>query len=223
MLSQRFVPAPNASSHKLLFSCQYGPAQFGLWVVHNAAPSLARIQAASQVIHDWWTGTWKAHTSADYTLNTIVGTDESVQVGAQDFHPVGEPGTGGTSVAPNVAMVVKVQTGFRGRSARGRFYVPGIETAAVDAARPGQLNAGHVATYTAAFEALRTDVAASVNGPLLGVVSRYSGYVVDNTNLARPKTRAAARPGNAVEHPASALIVRQFLRTQKRRASESFV
>jgi hypothetical protein len=105
-------------------------------------------------------------------LHTVTGNQSIVASGAAGGD-VSAPVTGG------VAMVVGQRTGTRGRSFRGRTYVPGMPRSALNT--PQLWLASAVTTWHANFVAFNTQLL-SIGGPLplgLVVVSYFSG--VDRT------------------------------------------
>lgn len=72
--------------------------------------------------------------------------------------------SGGTTVLPQVAALIKKNTGHGGRQGAGRTYLPGINTASTTAG--GSLSGTGPAVISAAFESWRTDMEA-LNLPLV--------------------------------------------------------
>ena len=62
------------------------------------------------------------------------------------------------SASPNVAYLVRKNTGFGGRTGRGRMYFPGAGEPNVDAG--GNVLAAHVTAWNSALEAMRTALVA---------------------------------------------------------------
>jgi hypothetical protein len=100
--------------------------------------------------------------SAIRALLTVALNIESVLVkyGPNDTGPAGEStgvlvGTAaGTAVSPNVAVLIKKNTGFGGRTGRGRFYIPGIPEAHIN--ESGAILPSAITSWGSALEAFRT-------------------------------------------------------------------
>lgn len=126
---------------------------------------------------------------------TAVGTTSGgIEVAAEAMDPA--PGTSATAKLPqNCALLVKKTTGLRGRSNRGRMFVPGhLSDDVVD--DTGTIASGTVTAYQTALTNVRTTVEA-----LAGV-----------TALALLHTSAAETPTLITE-----LVVDPVIATQRRR------
>jgi hypothetical protein len=83
-----------------------------------------------------------------------------VKYGPNDTGPAGESAgsmagsSSGLGNPANVALLVKKNTGFGGRTGRGRFYIPGIPESAI--AANGTILATAVTAWGTALEAFRT-------------------------------------------------------------------
>ncbi len=89
----------------------------------------ADLEGLANALLTWWNTSVRPNTSSDAALQSIVTTDQSNQSAPSftiQISPVAPGGEPGGTVSNNVAVVVSLRTGFRGRSYRGRVYVPGI-------------------------------------------------------------------------------------------------
>ena len=85
----------------------------------------------------WWNTYYSVPVSNQLSLNEIKVTDLSSDVGFSFEIPTPTPKPTGDSAEPaapnNVALCISFRTASRGRSSRGRNYVPGIPKTAITA------------------------------------------------------------------------------------------
>ncbi len=111
--------------------------------------------AANEVRTAFQAAAIRALLTAEVSIESVL-----VKYGPNDTGAAGESsgalaGTGaGTTVSPNVALLVKKNTGFGGRTGRGRFYIPGIPESHISGS--GTILASAVTSWTTALEAFRT-------------------------------------------------------------------
>ena len=126
------------------------------FMVDNLAPpDAAALEAAAIAAWDWWEGQLGPFLSTQLLLREVLATDLSAIDGAQFTYAPDTTTTGGVSgaVLPNeVALCVSLRTGNRGRSARGRMFVPGIPDAARDTVNT--VSTTFAGNIIAAFDAL---------------------------------------------------------------------
>ena len=93
----------------------------------------ARIDALANVSMTLFQAALQPYLSSDLTLVRIVATNEDVEAGYQHVELPVTSGqcTNGAGLPGNVAMVLSLRTAYRGRSHRGRIYLPGIPEASV--------------------------------------------------------------------------------------------
>ncbi len=72
---------------------------------------------------------------------------------AEDLAPLSGTASGATA-SPNVTYLIRKNTGFGGRTGRGRMYLPGVVEGAVN--EGGAITAAQVTSMTNALEAMRT-------------------------------------------------------------------
>ncbi len=103
---------------------------------NKVAPPLTLndMQGLATALHTWYTASLKPNLATGIALAEINVVDLTTQTAPTfllSISPV-EPGTGGVSVMPgNVAWCASLRTLARGRSFRGRFYVPGMPSNSV--------------------------------------------------------------------------------------------
>jgi len=103
------------------------------------------------VAHTMWSGVSDQFAVNDVTVQALDGTTAAItRVTARDAQWTG---TGGTQYSPASAAVVKLITGFAGRSKRGRLFLPYI---AEDSMADGALGSDVVGQGQTAWEAFRS-------------------------------------------------------------------
>jgi len=144
-------------------------AQANIRFVGTAAPSGAEITLGLN--HELYTG--DARDAAQSVLvnfqstaiRALINTALTIQMCEVKFGPnaTGQAGiysnplggtAGSTAVSPAVSMLIRKQTGFGGRTGRGRMYFPGAGEPNVDAG--GNVLSAHVAAWNSALEAMRS-------------------------------------------------------------------
>ena len=127
------------------------------------------------------------------TLVRLVGTLLSTVDGLIAVSTTSLPVSGGASgeAAPNnVALTMSIRTAARGRSFRGRNYIPGIPK---DLITESEVGSGSVAAYTDAYTALMG--AGADLGFEMVVVSRFSGFtIVGGRKVPTPRAEGIATP-----------------------------
>jgi len=150
----------------------------------STAPTPAELDEVKSVVNDWVTGTYAAHSSNDLNFTKIDVTDLNTASGPQVTQVLsGIHGTTDTPVKTNQdTFCLKLLTGNRGRSFRGRFYWLGVNSSAYDS--PNTLSSATVTALIAALDALRIDLNTASHP--LGVLSRFSGIGTDHKPIPRP-------------------------------------
>lgn len=95
----------------------------------DAAPVLADLTTVGGAIQTWFVGSLLPFLSVNLTLREVYVTDISSETGPTTTITPLTPEAGGSdaeSMPGNVSACVSFRTNARGRSGRGRNYVPGI-------------------------------------------------------------------------------------------------
>lgn len=78
-------------------------------------------------VRSWWTGELIPQLSDDWTATRVIGVDLTTATGPRaELATVATGGISGEANPNNVAACVSIRTAQRGRSARGRNYVPAV-------------------------------------------------------------------------------------------------
>src|ERR1044072_9286965 len=90
------------------------------------------LNALLTTVRTWWTTGVVSLLSDDFSAERVIGIDLTTQTGARVELAAPAPGgVSGEANPNNVAACVSIRTDQRGRSARGRNFVPAIPGAAV--------------------------------------------------------------------------------------------
>lgn len=123
-----FVPVPNVISVEVRALFDNQKIENRLHVAANEAITPAIVDGITGLVDTWVRGTYFTNLPAAVTLREVVGTDLSSQNGHQITIVGTGTLTGGLNSEPmpnETTFCVKLNTGNRGRSARGRLYVLG--------------------------------------------------------------------------------------------------
>jgi hypothetical protein len=101
-------------------------------------------------------------------------------------------GFSGEPVPDNVAMVVTFRTALAGRSHRGRAYIPGVATAALDS-NNYQWGASNTSAMSSDFDNWQSAIATSTSSMTHGVLSRTLGVITPVTSYQARRTLATQR------------------------------
>jgi len=179
-----FVPVPNTALFEIRYTLFDQLIENTLWFEEALPWTTGTLADQCEFLHDWVVAELFPSMSSDITLREVFGTSmESATAPTGSFvpatPPAGDVPTG--SEAGNVALGVTFRTGQRGRSFRGRNYIPGIPTSS----RTGnQIAAAFATNMVNAYQML-----ADSFGAMLGtfvVVSRYSGGAPRVTGVTTP-------------------------------------
>jgi hypothetical protein len=97
-----------------------------LFFTHAGAWGVDEMQALADAVDDAWGSFVSTYMYQDYHYDQTIVTDKRTDTALQAF-AFANAGSGGVTGAPvpnNVAISVKRQSAFTGRSARGRVYIP---------------------------------------------------------------------------------------------------
>lgn len=169
-----FIPVPDTAEVVISYSDVGELAQNTLYFTQAGGWTTGALLTLAEAIDGWVEGSLLPLLSSSLALTTIVATDIENEFGAQAGVSSTAVGGVGTEQAPNaIAACISFRTGTRGRSFRGRNYIPGIPNAAIDV---NILNGTFLLDVQAAYETLLPGGGVFPGGvPLWTVVSRYSG------------------------------------------------
>ena len=187
-----FVPAPNVMLVEPVFDWDGQTVENTLYFRFPTAPSLTDMAAFIDEVNAFFRSQILPALTTAISLVRVVGTlldaVDSLQVISVASLPAF--GTNGAGVPNNVSLAVAFKTASRGRSARGRNFIPGLP---VSGFTKSELNTTLVTAFNTAYEELR--VLGVDAGWEQVVISRYSGFtVVAGKKVPTPRTTAVIRP-----------------------------
>jgi hypothetical protein len=158
---------------------QYAPA--------SAPLSVANCISVANSIMGYWVANPHVYFAPSITLQNVVVTDLGTITGAEG-QSTNAPNTGGgsgASVPAGTAMVMSLPTALRGRSYRGRMFLPGLEASQV--LNPQQWQGAYVTNVAEAVETFWASLyALGAPGPIQAcVVSYFSGKTANPNPLSK--------------------------------------
>lgn len=184
-----FVPNPNAA--RIIIGGQLsGFPCLNVWHVQMANPdNSADLQAAGSVISNAWADNFIPILSQDYSFDSFtcysLVSDTSPVVTVTAPSPLAGAVTS-DSESRNVAIVLTLRTGTRGRTGRGRKYVGGVPEGDTS---DGSLSPADLTAWQSAANAFLLQV--NTGSIALCVYSQFVGGL--------PRTLGVLRPVTAIE------------------------
>ena len=126
-----FVPVPDTCQVELVYSYVGQRMENVLHYSGNLDGGLPTLEALANNAVTQWAATWKAQQSNALTLVAVKVTDLRTQEApaVEIAVTTNNAGTRSSSTVPsNVAICIQLKTLNRGRSFRGRVYLPGVTT-----------------------------------------------------------------------------------------------
>jgi hypothetical protein len=137
MNAMPFIPVDNVIEAELRMRLDGQRIENTLYFYKVTGWSAADVPVVFNALLVWWNTYYSVPVSSQLSLNEIKITDLSSETGFAFEIPTPTPKPTGDSADPsapnNVALCVSFRTASRGRSARGRNYVPGIPKTAITA------------------------------------------------------------------------------------------
>lgn len=137
-----FIPVPNTVRLSLVFTLAGQTVVITLHAWKSGAVTLTDQQNLCAEMRSWWDTYLKLHCNNGMALQEINSVDLTSDSSPSYSLPVSPPIVGGVSEAAvpnNVAACISFRTASRGRSYRGRMFVPGMRNSY--AATPTTLSA----------------------------------------------------------------------------------
>lgn len=180
-----FVSVPNAALVELRFLNLLQHVENTLWFERADAPTVANLSALATAVKAWWLANMKPLQPTSVLMNEVVATDMTTNTGPQVSIPAvaGDQGSVSDPALPNnVSLAVSFRTAARGRSFRGRNFIPALwETGVVGNTVQDTI----VAAIQLAYEQLIIDAGVAAAGWTWGVASRFSGVDANGDPIPR--------------------------------------
>jgi len=197
-----FVPVPDGALVELVGQLDGQVCENTLWFQNSADFGASDLLDLGNGVIEWWRDQMAPGISDQVTITGANVTDMRTQTGPGVFVLPSTPlaGEGTSPPAPNnVALCISFRTAFRGRSARGRNYIYGLQENQYTKSR---VDAGVTDFFQDAY-------AVMVGGGTL--VPGWEWCVVSRITAGNPRTSALVRPVIA------AVVVDPVLDSQRRR------
>lgn len=182
-----FQPVIDTVEIDMIFTLNGVPAQNVFYAELVGGYVLADLVALATQIDINWQGNWRTEQPAEVTyLRTEVRGLALQNDIATSNNTSTNPGTHISAALPNnVTFAIKKESGFTGRSARGRSYWIGIPQDQILLADENRLSAGFIALLVANVDTVRTSIIAVAPWvPVL--VSRFTAGAPRVTGLTFP-------------------------------------
>jgi len=196
-----FIIVPNAAEVVLQGRMNSHDAVITLGFKQGDPFTIGDLESLLTHVEDWWTTylapivteAWNMPAMKAYSLESesapvVTDTDFTPHNGTSESEPVPD----------NVAMVVSFSTNKRGRSYRGRNFVPGLGGDAL--ANPSQWTSGTVTAFTAAYA---------------GIATVFNPTVFEHCVISRFHNHEARLFGET--EPVTGYLARQKIGTMRRR------
>lgn len=198
-----FVPAPNIVMAEWRCLRNLQQVENRMMINMLQAPTAALMTPLATTLWNWWQNDHAGKLSNSVQLASVVLTSMHVQNGPQVTYAPSTTvvGTDSTTQLPNeVSICVSLRSGFRGRSARGRWYMLSVTQ--------GNMSSANSITPTHA-----TACATSVQN-LLNTITG-AGYA---PSIVSYRTNNAPRPGGPVYFVITGtMVVDNLVDSQRRR------
>lgn len=177
-----FIPVPLTVQAELIYSVEGQVVENVLHYQGSFAWDTGLMTELAAQLVAWFNTDGKAMHANELSLNMVRVTDIRTQTGGVVEYVTGLPiiGTWTGGVSPgNVAVCVTKRTPLRGRSYRGRMYLPGIPDSQVAGS---YLTSAHLIIINAKVATLLTRTV-SAGTAFLSVISRYNNNAPRGTGV----------------------------------------
>lgn len=183
-----FVPVANTCLAELVMSLDGQVVENTLWFeLQSGSLDLVSMGDLAAVLRSWWASEYADGVADDLSLNLIRITDMSTSSGLLLEYNTSLPANGlvvDESLPNSIAAVVQFRSNQRGRSYRGRNYIPGIPGNSVVV---NTLLTAYRDAFVTTYENLQT--LALAEGWLHVIVSRFSGGATRPSGITTPVMR----------------------------------
>lgn len=178
-----FIPVPGTAKVEILFTYQGQPGANVLHFTEAAAPTASSMLALASTVKTEYAAHILNSKVPTWTLDAVRATDLTTFDGPQAIVLAGTAGGGsGEGATPERALVVKLLTDSRSRSARGRVFDSGYTEASFNA--DGSVPSLTGTNIVGFWEAFRTALVADDTN--LVVASLFSGGAPRSIGLTHP-------------------------------------
>jgi hypothetical protein len=181
-----FIPVPNAAELVFKFLWRNHVTVMALAFDLNTIPDTEDCEGLIDYGNTFWNSYLQALMAQDIQRIEMSATSLTSSDGAYAVLPVSPAQAGGSSpesVGNNSSPVLSLRTNNRGRSFRGRIFVPGTPTGALDT--PNSIASVYQADLLEAFQTL-IDTPPETPPGVWGVVSKFANGAPRETGVISP-------------------------------------
>jgi len=197
-----FIPTQNTVRAAMQGEVNSNDQVVTLWFVGAAPATAFELDALGTALAFWWATELDPLLSNGFSLNSIYLIAQDTATSPSLVYATGLPNVGDVNspvIEPQTAPVIKFSTAARGRSGRGRNYVPGCPLSAL--ASPGVVGATFKNALVAAYASLPTYVGPAGYGHavvqhfengaplLLGFPRQVNGYSMVSDSVGTQRRR----------------------------------
>lgn len=199
-----FVEIPNGVLVEVRWTCEGSKCENTFCVDMLETPSIGNMASLGTVVLGWVNDTYLPMLSENIFCTEVLLTDATLEEGLQQTIPVGVAGSVATEqMANEMSFCVSLRTGSRGRSKRGRWFMP--PPLLTDRAGPNNVSTTYLNAAVAALQTLMDAIdtagfamsvaSRQIDGVKLtvAVVTRYIAAIAVDSLLDSQRQR---KPGN---------------------------
>jgi len=178
-----FIAVPDVAQVEMVYNWNGQKVQNVLHYYFPTGYNAALLNNLAVAVKDKWIAQLKAEMATQISLIEVKAIDLSDINGPTATISSGLPSAGtkaGTTMPNNVTCVITKRTALRGRSFRGRIYMPGL---IFQQTNLNDLAAGVGATLVTKWSTFMTVTDALANDHVLGVISRYTNNAPRATGI----------------------------------------
>lgn len=189
-----YIPSTNVVQGDISFIIDGQTVEITVHVAFPTAVVLSTLNLLAANILNWWDTSFRSIISDELNITGVTLTDLTTATSASIFYPYAGSNPAGVvtggAVPNNATAVVTKRTDSRGRSFRGRNYIPGVPDAAVNDAV--QLSSTFVVDALLSWASLDAALAGSGGTPVVlskftagaprghGVATNITAYSMDD-------------------------------------------
>jgi hypothetical protein len=196
-----FVPVANTVMVEMRMLLDNQHIENTLYFLNPAGPDITNMNLLASEMVGWWTTQCAPLLPITCSLQEVVVTDLT---SASSFQVVnapagGVPGSFAAAAMPNnVSLAISFRTATRGRSHRGRNYIPAlVESVVVE----NTVDGSHVANWETAYNQILIDPGIIASGYVWGVVTRFSGTDANGNPIPRAAGAISAVTAASIVDP----------------------
>jgi hypothetical protein len=187
-----FIPCALSCAAELRFTSWTCNIEITLSFKHPTEVTAANLLVLCDLLSDWWYATLRLQQRNNIIMREVYARSLEDESGptATSYKRAGQLGgvATGSPMPGNVALAVTFRTAMRGRSYRGRNYVPGLHTGALVSTDYNSVTTTYANNVVAAYNALLPGGSYDPTPYVWVVVSRFHDHQPRLAGVATPIT-----------------------------------